>query len=237
MDDIIVFTIMIYIFLMIIPLCYVMFNPVRKTKFLRMMKKKNYGIVNFVTPSGGIFPKIMDFGGDILSTKNGMWFIQGSYVYRQVDQPNSSKETAKELTEEEKLGGFKLFKGKKWKLHTNIDEKLFGHQEGIPVVNFDYNDMLPKPFGTQPYDPEQASRNAQHVKATVDKVIEAFKLEVLRSKWDKLDKILKVILILAALGGIMGFVNFMNGGGNEAWFRYLNQTIVSNCHSNVIVGG
>jgi hypothetical protein len=96
-------------------------DPFQRAKAKRMMFKKNYGIVNFVSRGNKIISKIKDFDKDLLFIDEGVWVLEPNRVYKQ------SKDDCSTAEEE---GNPILSRH----IHTII---------GIPVIFLDIDTMRP----------------------------------------------------------------------------------------------
>lgn len=100
---------------------WIMVDPYQRARAKRMILKKNYGIVNFVSRGNKIISKIKDFDKDLLFVNNGVWILEPNKVYRLSKDDTS--------TEEEKMNPIQAKH-----IHTII---------GIPVLFLDIDTMRP----------------------------------------------------------------------------------------------
>lgn len=180
---------------------YFRFNPFRWAKFKRQVLRRNYGIVNFISANGSIFPKIMNFSGDLFKLKNSMYILQNDFVYRIIKEEDSGTEKIEEIID-------KAGNKRKVRLHTRIDETMVRYMEGIPIIFFDINNMLPRRIEGQKYDDTLASKNPIMVQTAIDKEREALKLEVLKSKWKDMKIFFIVIIMLVIVAIAVSAVTF-----------------------------
>jgi len=68
---------------------WLLFDPVMRCKILRKMSKRNYGVIQFVSHGGKMFPKIKNFDQSLILRNNECWVLAESRVYQMTKDGNA----------------------------------------------------------------------------------------------------------------------------------------------------
>ncbi len=163
-----------------------------KAKMLRAITRKPYGVAYFKINKNE-YPKLIRLDNDTIKTSKGVYIIDHSKVY--IEQDAMKPEKFEEVT-------YKDDKPVERKEFNMTD--FYTYRQGVPIIYFDYNDMIPLKFENDPFE---GTRNPFAVENAISKEISAAEAELMRKTKSKVIKYVLVNIIISAIAiAAVGFV-------------------------------
>lgn len=131
------------------------FSSNTRIKLLRSITKKNIGYVKFITSKKIIKPVIANLDRDIIRFGEGIYIINKKFIKR--ESPDESYS------------------------YYPIDPERVKYEEGIPVIHFDIDDIMPLDFDYPDKEEQDKFRIPSQVSATLNKEIAVEKAKVMNA--------------------------------------------------------
>lgn len=171
----------IFVLVLFVLVFFMKMDSVVRAKFKAMISRKPYGVAYFHL-ANIIYPRIVRFDESFINLPNAKYIINKDAIYIQ-----------------------KMMKGgilDKNKVTYSVSE-FITHQQGVPTIHFDYNNLIPLKFGE--YDSSKIPNPIQ-VQAIFRKELELAEAEMMYHNRDTLKKFLIIVIVLVfVMIGIQAF--------------------------------
>lgn len=205
---------------------YIYFNPFQWVQLKRNFTKKNYGIVYFTSRGRALYPKIVNFGEDVLRKNDGLWVLYEGAIYRQVGKEEPQGTETKTIEIQEHKG--KIFRQPKTtakvKLHKEIKSGEIEYRQGVPVMFLDIEDMLPLRLLSEKMT-LPITRNPYMIEAVLGKEVAAAELEALKMTKKSLKMLIMITAVLVIITLALVAINWMDTQRVGAMTYQINQTL------------
>lgn len=193
------------------------FNPYKWALWKSKRFKKRYAIVRFHGHGNMLFDRVMDIGGAKIETKKGLYLIQDNWVYKMVGDVKKLGEKSKTVD----------YKGQKLKVieHAKIKQDFVKFEEGIPVINFDINDMLPLKLEQQ--ETTKETRQPGHIQAVLKKERALYQYLAMKMVKQQIMMLIIVCIIVAGISAALSFVNMQSTSEAVVILKQINSTLSS----------
>ncbi len=162
---------------------------------MRALTRKPYGVAYFKV-NRQFYPRVIRLDKDSIKTSKGIWIIDHSKIYMENSAAKEDKYEESSVDSENRVVEKKEY--------NMVDFYTFN--QGIPIIFFDYNDMVPLSFQNEPFE---GTRNPFVVEAAVAKEISASEAELMRK--NKPSKVIKWIIAgIVVTGGLYAFLAYQN---------------------------
>lgn len=156
-----------------------------RVKILRKITRKNFGFVKFVYGNLSIKTIVANLDKDIVNFSDGIYIVDKGKIKRELPEEYSDKSEKQPFKEIENTIRF---------------------EDGIPVIYFNVDDIIPLDFKEIPKADEDKYRIPAQTSATLNKEIAVEKAKALKQTQRRLNIIM--IVGILALGGI-GYMQYM----------------------------
>jgi len=161
----------------------IVFSSGLRLKFLRGITKKNYGYIKFVY-GASIKSVIVNLDQDIVQFRDGTIFLIDKMRIKRQLKDGTAEDLQKEVKEQVKF------------------------EEGIPVIYYDIEDIVPTDFNTTSKDDKDSYRIPSHAGATLHKEIAVEKAKALQQQSKKVSMIAIFVIINLLITVAMGYLVF-----------------------------
>lgn len=236
--EFIIYTMMAMGFMLGIAIGYLYFNTFRWVQMKRQITRQNHGIIYFMSRGKALYPKVVNFGNDIMRTHKGLWVLYEGAIYRQVvKEENQASEMVEdpmfqEKTEEmsigEKRGRFGMFQKSQQKIKVKLHKKITGqdieYRQGVPIMFLDIEDMIPLRLQSEKMD-LPIVRNPYMIEAVLGKEVAAAELEALKMTKKTMKTLILIVAVLVVVGIALSALNYFDQQRIGAMVFQINQTL------------
>jgi hypothetical protein len=198
---------------------YIYFNTFRWVQMKRSITKKNHGIIYFMSRGKALYPKVVNFGNDVIRTHKGLWVLYEGAIYRQVikeegqQSENADIAGTMEMSIGEPKGRLGLFhktvKKVTVRIHKKITDEDFKYRQGIPIMYLDIEDMIPMRLMSEKMD-LPITRNPYMIEAVLGKEVAAAELEALKMTKKSIKMLIMVTAVLVIMAIAIGALTYFN---------------------------
>lgn len=191
-------------FIIGIGLGFILFNKELKVKLMRVITKKNYGLVYFVSKGKTVFETIANLSNSLFRYRDRIFYFIGGTIYvlkpKVVKGVDMSSLNRKKMSEPE----IQKYIIKKIEIDAkNMKQTLIG----IPVIFFDYDDMAP--LNIVKGEPDTKFRDSKFVASILDNEIEIERRKAMNADKKKMNREFMFTMIAIGLIGILVAAQFM----------------------------